>query len=184
MAPPSVRFHEFAVSGVDPVGQRHQQTHSSFVKELGTAAGQFMDFGSVNTTFSKKTSAPTKAVLAYSDAFNDANEALFNLRFWLPDFSDFIAGTFNFNALASGVWASGLFVDPLNDASGQFVQTTLPSGANLRRQDGWLEISGVNSDSEVTQYIYLSVSADTDVPAGSYGGDSGGFVYRLSFDYR
>jgi hypothetical protein len=181
--PPSIRFYEFAVSGVNPVGQRHLQNHSSFIKQVSQVAGQFLDFGQVNTTFDKQTTA-TKAIIAFSDDFNDATEAIFNMRFWLADISDFIAGTFNFNGFSSGVWISGLAIDGLNDASGLFVATTLPSGANILRQDNWPEISGINSDSEVTNFIYLSNTFDNDVPAGVYGGDSGGFVYRLSFDYR
>lgn len=181
--PPSIRFHEFSVSGVDPVGQRHQQTHGSFVKRVSQTAGEFLDFASVNTTFEKKTTA-TKAIVAFSDDFNGANEAIFNLRFWLADISDFVTGTFHFNGFVSGIWISGLAIDGLSDASGLFVPTALPSGANLSRQDGWPEISGINSDSEVTQFVYLSNTFDTDVPPNSYGGDSGGFTYRLTFDFR
>jgi hypothetical protein len=181
--PPSIKFSEFAVSGVNPVGQRHQATHGSFVKQVSTSAGQFLDFGEVNTTFAKRTT-PTKAVVVYSDDFNDATEAIFNMRFWVSDISDFLTGTFHFNGFASGVWISGLSIDPLTDASGLFIPTALPSGQNLRRQDGWPEISGVSQDGEVSEYIYLSVGFDTDVPPGVYGGDSGGFTYRCTFDYK
>jgi hypothetical protein len=181
---PSIKTHEFVVSGVDPVGQRHLTTHSSFVKEISTSPGAFLNFGSVNTTFSKQTTTPTKAILMFSDDFKDANEAIFNMKFWLPDTSDFVAGTFNFNGFVSGVWVSGLFQDPLTDASGLFIPTALPSGANIRRQDGWPEISGINQDSEVTEHVYLSWTADTDVPPNVYGRDTGGFTYRLTFDFR
>jgi len=181
--PPSIKFSEFSVSGVSPVGQRHQLTHSSFVKRVSDAAGEFLDFGAVNTTFTKKTTK-TKAVVAFADAFNDATEAIFNMRFWLPDISDFVQGSFNFNGFASGVWMSGLYLQGLNDASGVYIPTALPSGFNLRRQDGWPEISGFSLDSQTSEFIYLSVTLDTDVKVGVYGGDSGGFQARLSYDYR
>lgn len=181
--PPSINFHEFAVSGVDPVGQRHLTTHSSFTKALGTAAGSFLNFGSLNTTFTKKIT-PTKVMVAFFSNFNDATEAVFNMRFWLNDISDFTNGTFNFNGFQSGVWESGLATQGLSDASGLFTQTALPSGSNLNRQDGALEITGINSDAEVTEFMYTSVDLDTDVPPSSYGGNSGGFVYRLTFDFR
>lgn len=181
--PPSIKFSEFAVSGVDPTGQRHQLTHSSFVKRLSQAPDELLDFGIINTTFTKKTTE-TKVVVAFSDNFNDATEAIFNMRFWLPDISDFLQGTFNFNGFASGVWMSGLYENKLTDASGLYIPTFLPSGYNLRRQDGWPEISGVNQDSQVTEFIYLGVTCDTDVPAKRYGGEGGGFVYRLTWDYR
>lgn len=181
--PPSINFSEFAVSGVDPVGQRHLTTHSSFVKVLSSSAGEFLDFGSLNTTFTKQITS-TKTMIAFFSDFKDATEAVFNMRFWLPDISDFTKGTFNFNGFQSGVWESGLATQGLSDASGLFTPTALPSGANLRRQDGSPEISGINSDTEVTEFMYTSVDFDTDVPPRSYGGNSGGFVYRLTFDFR
>jgi len=183
--PPSIRFQEFAVSGVNPVGQRHLTTHSSFIGALSTAAGSFLNFGQLNTTFNKETS-PTKVAVAFADDFNDANEAIFNMRFWLPDITDFTQGTFHFNGFVSGVWLSGLAQESLKltDASGQFIPTALPSGFNLRRQDGHPEISGISSDTEVSEFVYLSVGLDTDVTSTPFGGDGGGFAYRLTFDFR
>ena len=181
--PPSIRFHEFAISGVNPVGQRHQTTHSSFKQAVSQAAGQFLDFGQVNNTFTKQTT-PTKVITAFTDDFNGANEAIFNMKFWLPDISDFVTGTFHFNGFSSGIWLSGFFTQGLDDASGFFIATALPSGQNLFREDGGPEISGINKDSEVTEFIYLSVGLDTDVPPKPYGGDSGGFTYRMTFDFR
>jgi hypothetical protein len=181
--PPSIKFHEWLVSGVNPIGERHLTTHSSFNKAVSQAAGQFLNFGSVNTTFEKQTT-PTKVISAFSDDFNDANEAIFNMKFWLSDITDFTTGTFHFNGFSSGIWLSGFFTQGLDDASGVFIPTALPSGQNLRRQDGWPEISGINQDSEVTHFIYLSTGLDTDVPPGAYGGDSGGFTYRMTYDFR
>ena len=178
--PPTIRWSHWAVSGVSPSGSRHLTNHASYVQQLGTAAGQSLDFGSVNNTLAKVHSL-TCAVTAAVDAMNGANEALFNMKFWIPDFSDYSTGTFFFNGLPSGVWIQNI---ALTDASGRFIPTTLPSGQNFYRQDDWPEISGASSDSEVTQFMYLSVSVDTDVPPNVYGGQGGGHVYRMTFDFR
>jgi len=192
--PPSIKFHEFAVSGINPSGFRTLTTHPSFVKVLGTAASQYLNFGSKNISDGKQHSK-TCAVVAFATAFNDANEAVFNLRLWVADFSDFDQGTFSFNGFPSGKWIQNL---QLNDASGYFVPTALPSGQNWWRDGGgpfnrddlaFQEFTGSGIDpsgmsSQVTMPFYLSVTVDTDVPPKVYGGDAGGFTYRLTFDYR
>lgn len=177
--PPLVRFSEWAASGVNPSGSRHLKTHPSYVKQLGTAAGQELDFGTVNNTLDKKHSI-TSVVTAHIDAFNGANEAIFNMRFWIPDFSDYTKGTFFFNGFPSGQWIQGI---ELTDASGQFTPTALPSGQNWFRQDDGLELTG-SGDAQVTQFMYLSISVDTDVPPNVYGGAGGGHVFRLTYDFR
>ena len=177
---PLVRFSEFAVSGVSPSGDRHLKTHASYVKELGIAASQYLNFGSLNISNGKQ-SSPTKAVVAMVDNMNDALSALFNLKFWLSDVSAFTGGTYYLNGLASGVWIQNA---ALTDASGMFVPIVLPSGQNIWRQDGGDEIIASGLDSQVTQYFYLSTTLDIDVPVGIKGGDSGGFVYRFTYDFR
>lgn len=177
---PSIKFSEFAVSGVNPSGSRHLTTHGAYVKQLGTAAGQYLDFGSLNLNNGKQ-STPTKAVIAFVTDMKDATESLFNLKFWISNSADFTSGTYYFNGWASGLWLRNC---ALVDSSGYYTPTIIPSGQNWRRQDGYTEISGANLDSEVTQYMYLSVTADIDVPNKTYGGVGGGFTYRLTFDYK
>lgn len=177
--PPQVRFSEWAPSGVNPSGSRHLITHPTYVKQLGTAAAQALDFGQVNNTIAKAHSI-TSAVTAHIDAFNGANEAIFNMRFWIPDFSDYTSGTFFFNGFPSGQWLRDI---ALTDASGRFIPTALPSGQNWFRQDDGLEITG-SGDAQVTQFMYLSISVDTDVPPNVYGGDGGGHRYRMTYDFR
>jgi len=178
--PPVIRFSQFAVSGVSPSGSRHLTNHASYVKQLGVAAAQYLDFGSLNISVQKQTSA-TKVVVAMVDDMNDASTSVFNMRFWMSDIDDFSGGTYYFNGWASGVWMQNC---SLTDASGYYIPTILPSGQNLWRQDGELSITGSGSDNQVTQYIYLSMTCDTDMPVGVYGGDSGGMVYRLTYDYK
>lgn len=178
--PPDIRFHQFNTNNITPSGERHLTSASGFVKELGVGADEFLDFGSKNISLGKQTSI-TAAIVAFASGFNDANEAIFNLRFYLTDVSGFTQGNVFFNGFASGQWIQNI---NLTDASGLFVPTVLPSGQNLFRQDGGTEITGVNSDDQVTQFYYLSITCDTDVPPNSYGGDAGGFTYRLTYDFR
>ena len=189
--PPEVRFSEWATSGADPTGSRHidAPNPSGFVKNLSTANNAQLDFGSINNTTGKKTTI-TKAITARVYKFNDANEALFNLRFWLPIVTDWDQGTFFFNGFPSGVWIQGI---TLNDTSGQFVPLALPSGQNWWRDASgpfdpdsldFQEITGSGVDDQVTQFFYLSVTADTNVPPGRYGGVAGGWRYRLTADFR
>ena len=187
--PPVIRIAEFSTSGVNSSGVRHLQLPASgFVKNLGTGAGEFIDFGSINITLGKQTS-DTKAVLLHVDSFQGASEAVFNMRFYISDLSDWSNGTFFFNGVTSGQWIQDI---NLTDASGYLVPTALPSGQNWWRDAGgtfdptsvaFQEIVG-SGDSQVTQWFYLSVTADTDVPAKVYGGNTGGYTYRCTFDFR
>jgi hypothetical protein len=187
--PPVLKYNQFDVDDINPSGSRHLQTASGWIKELGVGAGEYLDFGSKNITAGKQTS-DSKAIVGFVSAFNDANEAVFNLRFYVTSFSAFDGGSFFFNGFPSGEWIQGI---QLNDASGKFIPAALPSGQNWWRQAGgafnrndvaFQELTGVNSDDQVTQFMYLSITADTDVPPKTYGGDAGGYTYRTTFDYR
>lgn len=187
--PPEIRFSQFDPSGISPIGSRHLLTHPSFVKTLSTDPNAFMDFGRLNLTFGKKTTRTT-AVVAMLRQHNDMTEAIFNLKFWVSDFSDFHNGTYYFNGFPSGAWIQGI---RLTDASGKYVPTHLPSGQNWwrafpatfnRNSTNFTEITQSGIDNQTTMFYYLSVTADSDVDNGVYGGNGGGFTYRMTFDYR
>lgn len=192
--PPNIVFSELLVSGVDPVGQRHLDlspaSGGNFKKNLSTNPDAFLDFGSLNLSNGKQ-ETPTKAVIARVGDFNDATEAVFNMRFWLPDIADFSVGTFKFNGLPSGTWIQNV---TLTEASGKFVPTTLPSGQNIWRNPSGVafdpgsttfqEITASGQDDQVTMYEYLSVTVNTNAAVKVYGGDGGGFTYRMTFDFR
>lgn len=192
--PPDIIFSQLSVSGNDPSGQRHLDlppaSGGNFVKNVSINPDKFLDFGSLNINDGKQ-ETPTKAVIARVGAFNDATEAVFNMRFWLPDITDFSVGTFKFNALVSGVWLQDLV---LTEASGQFVSTELPSGQNIWRNVPGIpfdrenvlfkEITASGADDQVTMYEFLSLTVNTNAAIKVYGGDGGGFTYRLTFDFR
>lgn len=193
---PQILFSAYAVSGVDPSGVRHldlpDASGFSFIKNPSTAPGAYLNFGQINVTQGKQTT-PTYAVIARLGELNDMTEATFNMRFWLADVTDFGIGTFKFNGFASGTWIPDA---QLTEASGKYVLSSLPSGQNLFRNadpnqifnpadvfQQELTASGTVDD-QVTQYQYLSVTVDNDAAIKEYGGDGGGFTYRLTFDFR
>lgn len=176
---PVIRFSQFDITKTSPAGFRHLKTHAAYVKELNTNPSGYLDFGSMNISNGKR-SSPTKAVVAMVDHMNGATTAVYNLRFWMASQSDWKSGTYYFNGRPSGSWKNLT----LTDASGVYVPAILPSGQNWWRQDGGLEITASGADAQCTQYMYLSVTLDDDVPVGVYGGDGGGWAYRLTYDYR
>ena len=193
---PEIIFSAYAVSGVDPSGVRHldqpDASGFSFIKNPSTAPGAFLNFGQINITQGKQTT-PTLAVIARLGELNDMTESVFNMRFWLPDLADFQIGTFKFNGFASGTWIPSV---NLTEASGKFVSTALPSGQNLFRNADPNQIFNANDlfqkeltasgtvDDQVTQYVFLSVTVDQDAAVKQYGGDGGGFTYRLTYDFK
>lgn len=193
---PTITFAAYAVSGADPSGVRHldlgDPSGFSFINNPSTDPGASLDFGSINITAGKQTTE-TFAVFARINEFNDLTEAVFNMRFWLPDLQDFGIGTFKFNGFASGTWIPNI---NLTEVSGKFVATTLPSGQNLFRNKDPNAIFNPNDvifqeltasgivDDQVTMYEFLSVTVDTNAGIKQYGGDGGGFTYRMTFDFR
>jgi len=179
--PPVIRMSEWDISYSNPSGVRHQElTASGFLKNLGRTSQSLLDFGSINNT-NNKVHSNTKAIIVNVDDMQDATEAIYNLRFWCPGSSDFTAGTYYLNAWVSGAWIKNC---SLTDTSGYYIGTSLPSGQNLWRQDGGTSITASGADAQSSMWVYLSISADTDVPPKTYGGTGSGLYYRLTYDYR
>lgn len=183
MVAPTITFREFDVTGVDPSGFRQYKSgdnavHASFLKSLGVAVNEELDYGTNNITLSGVNSS-TKVVLAHMDASGDLTTQLFNMKFWLPNVTAF-AGTFRFNQLKSSGWRQSEVVQ--NDST-ESTETTLPTSGNILRQDHAATITG-SGDEEVTEWVYLSVFTDTNVPIGLKGGaGQNTFRYRLTADY-
>jgi hypothetical protein len=66
------------------------------------------------------------------------------------------------------------------------VPSSLPGSPNLFVQDGSASMSG-NQDTNVSQYIYVSLILGAAFPNGRYGagdlGSFGRFEHRVVFDY-
>lgn len=189
MAAPTITFREFAVaSGADPSGVRHLKAgdadvHEAFVKSLGTNVAEHLDFG-INNISTSGVNSSTKVALFHMDASGDLTTQLFNMKFWLPSVTAF-EGTRRFNFQKSNYgessgWKPGLVVQ---NNSVEQVPTVLPSSGNVLRQDGNDAITG-SGDSEVSEWLYLSVYTGTDEPVGLKGGPGlNTFRYRLTAEY-
>jgi hypothetical protein len=172
---PDVQFIKFD-KDIDPSGFRDVVASG---QELDTSITGCLDFGNANTTTSGSISDTAMAIFRVS-ALNDAS-GVYNLRFFLNNTSAFGVGNFRFlHRIATHFQGAG-FALSLADldipvsAPAQNVISTTPSSQPV--------LSGI-TDADVSQYIYLAVFVDTDVPFGTYGGcAAGSFRYRMIYDF-
>ena len=171
---PTVQFIEFN-KDVDPSGFRN--IPASGIQLLDTSITGCLSFGTVNTTSSGSIS-DTKLVLFRVSNFGDAS-GVFNTRFFLQNASAFNTGNYRFlHRISTPFLGSGFSLTLADDD----IPISTPS-QNVLATNGSVALSGT-SDVDVSQYIYLAVFVDTDVPFGTYGGCSAGsFRYRLIYDY-
>lgn len=168
---------------VDPSGFRDVLT-TGFLRQLGTGAGQELNFGQLNTTGSGAI-ADTQLIYARVSDFGSAS-GVFNMRFYWNDTSSWGLGTYRF------LEQKGLhFVPSLTlDSSAENTPTVVPTSPNLSGTitepefplgKPWM--SGL-LDNDVSQYVWLSILAGVDVPVKTYGGAGAGtFRARLLYDF-
>jgi hypothetical protein len=172
---PTVEFIQFN-KDVDPSGFRHLA--ASGIKVLDTSITGCLDFGNANTTTSGALGDTAMCVFRVSD-MGDAS-GVYNLRFYLHNASAFDAGNYRFLHKIDTHWQGGGFQLGLGDAD---IPVTEPTTQNVLSTSGQPTLSGI-FDGHVSQYIYLSVFVDTDVPFGTYGGcAAGSFRYRMIYDF-
>lgn len=169
----------------NPSGSRHLLSGAAgFIKLLGTAATEELNFGSINTTGSGAIS-DTKLIYARINDMGDAS-GVFNMRLFLINTSAWGAGTYRFLERKELHFVPNL---QLNSAANN-TPTTVPSTTNLSGTimvvpwplgQPWL--SGIQ-DNDASQYVYLAVEVGANVPVGTYGGaGAGSFRYRLLYDF-
>lgn len=178
MAAPAIKFNVFTVSASTPSGSRHLESAGNWSQKAEASSTGFIDMGSLNNT-SAKVSSSTFAVVPYVDALNGAT-TVENMKFWMPTQTALSSGTYYFNESVATAWTSGI---ALTDTSGSFSSSTLPSSQNVNRTTGETTITSAQADAHVMQYCYLSVTVDTNVPNGTYGGADGSIKHRLTFDF-
>lgn len=167
----------------NPSGSRHL-LNLGFVRQLGTGAGQELNFGQLNTTGS---GAITNTLLCYArvSGFGDAS-GIFNMRVFLVNTNAWGAGTYRFLEQKQLHFVPNLTLN----SSASNTPTTVPSTTNFigtitapEFQFGKPWISGV-LDNDVSQYLHVAVEVGADVPVGTYGGAGAGtFRYRLLYDF-
>jgi hypothetical protein len=169
---------------IDPSGHRHQKNPTfGYIQNVNTSPGGQLDFGAINTAFSGSIS-DTKLVYARPSTLGSAS-GIFNMKFFLVSISAWTVGSYRFLERKLLHFANGLTLTQANSDT----PTTVPANSNIVGTiapffvTGQPTISGVN-DQGVTEYVYLAVFADTNVPPSQYGGPGqGSFRYRLLYDF-
>lgn len=169
---------------VNPSGFRADLSPAhGFIKQLGTGAGQYLDFGSMNIVPSGNIS-DTKLIYARVSNFGSST-GIFDGKFFIQNLSSWNGGgRFRFlekktldlqNStfkLTEGNTDTPIVVP--NQSNIIFTRSiNFPNGANI--------CSGI-ADSDVTEYIYLAILAGVDVPTGQKG-SGGGWRYRLLYNF-
>ncbi len=184
---PTVVWREWDIA-IDPSGHRVESLSLGqwgFQGVKNTSNGGTLVFSALNTSISGQIS-DTKVVTAHVTNWNDAS-GITNIKTYLSSISDFTEGTYRFlYAIQRHFYTqSGV---PLNETDSDF-PIALPASQNILSTlgSGFLaQTAGIATpdENQVTEYLYLSVFADTDVPPGTYGGPGGGgFRVRLLFDF-
>lgn len=167
---------------VDPSGFRHLK-NTGYLRNLSTAAGQVLNFGSLDNTNSGIISDP-KLIYIRASTMGSAS-GIFNIRFYTESTSDWAEGNYRFLYRPSIHFVS----NPSLSLADQNVPFMPPSFANI---SGTINIGHVNGspwisgilDADASNYIYLAVYVDSDVPIGTYGGaGDGGFRYKFLYNF-
>lgn len=172
---PTVQFIQFN-KDVDPSGFR--DTLASGIKSLDTSITGCLDYGNVNTTSSGGIS-PTQMLVFRASDMGDAS-GIYNLRFFLNNATAFNVGNYRFLHKIDTHFQGPGFQLGLADSD---IPTSLPTAQNVLSTSGQPTLSGI-FDGHVSQYIYVSVYVDKNVPFGTYGGcAAGSFRYRMVYDF-
>lgn len=172
---PTVEFIQFD-KDVDPSGVRH--IPASGIKVLDTSITGCLDFGNTNTTSSGGISDTAMSIFHVSD-LGDAS-GVYNLRFFIESATAFGVGNYRFLQRIVTHYQGVGFTLGLIDADSSVVQPTVQNVLATNEQP---VLSGI-TDADVSQYIYLAVFVDKDVPFGTYGGcAAGSFRYRMVYDF-
>lgn len=180
---PTIQWIEQSTA-TDPSGFRHLSNPAKgFIKNLGTGPGQQLDFGAVDISVSGQVS-DTKLVYARVSNYNGAS-GIYNLKHYLSNITAFGVGTYRFLERKSFQFLPNLRLTEADTDT----PTTLPGSPNVLGTYstpfplGQASLSGL-LDTDVTQYIYLAVFIDDDVPLGKKGGAGAGTFRRvLQFDF-
>ncbi len=169
---------------IDPSGVRDDNT-TGFLKNVNTGAGGQLDFGSLSIASASQVS-DSKLCYARATAMGDAS-GIFNMRFFLSSISDWGAGTYRFLERKTLDFVPSLSLTAADTDTPSIVPTNANLLGTVHEDAAWPRgkpwISGI-LDEDASQYVYLAVLAQNDVPVGTYGGaGAGSFRYRLLFDF-
>jgi len=174
MANPSVQILQFMTT-VNPSGFRHIPASG---KLLGTGPTEFLDFGSLAISNIARICDTKMCIFRVSDM--GSASGVYDLKFYLKSATAWGPGTYRFLHDIQQHWQGANFALLAADDD---ISTAIPASQNLFATNGSHAISGIG-DADVSEYIYLAVLVDTDVPFGTMRGQSGsGFTYRVLFTF-
>lgn len=165
-------------NAINPSGTRNLGVGvSGFVKFLDTSSSGHLDFGFIDITTSGSY-AGTKLIYFAPDSLGDATK-IYNFKLHLSSTSTWGDGNYEFLWKKQIHFTSGVQLTLADDN----VPMSLPTSSNVLSTASGAFIGAV-AESGCSQYIYLDVYADTDVPTAIYGGPgNGGFRYRVTYDF-
>jgi hypothetical protein len=172
---PTVQFLQFDIAS-DPSGVRNLS--ASAIKELDTSANGFLDFGNNNIASSGIVSSSKMLIFRATDM--GGASGIYDMKFYISSTSAFTVGTFRFLHDIQRHYQGTNFA--LTTSSSD-IPTSLPGVPNVSSTQNLPAISGI-TDADVSEYIYLAVFTETDVPFGTYGGGGlGSFRYRMQYNF-
>lgn len=163
---------------INPSGTRHLGAGASgFVKFLDTSSSGHLDFGFLDITNSGVL-AGTRLIYFRPNSMGSASK-IFNFRLHISSTSAWGAGTYQFLWKKQIHFTSGLALSTTDDS----MILSLPTSGNVLSTHSGTFIQ-TTAESGCSQYIYLDIFADTNVPVGIYGGPGqGGFRFKLTYDF-
>ncbi len=185
MTIPIVNIYEFDITQSSPAFTRHIPSGSiAYVKELGS--GSTSDYLDFNLKALKTGGYHVFQTSVIVFRMSSIGNTVFNMRFWTPDQSALSAGSSYYQYGVSGVWGAFSQFTASGAIDMNAVPTSLPSTQNLFRQNDGTSLTGI-LDTDVSQYLYLSLCLETTYPNGRYGtGEAtsfGRFLHRVTYDY-
>jgi hypothetical protein len=174
----------------NPIGTRHLVSGSfAYTKLLGTGCSNAMTFGNLTLDLANNDPYASSDVVVlnfcvpnFDTLVASGLSTVNNFRLWLPSGSG-TASTHPGVSLQYYINSSWLPNLTFPSGFGQTFSSTIPLTANVARIDGQLELLAYN-DSNVSQWIYMRLFADSSLPVGTYGICGSGLLRpRLTFDF-
>ena len=173
----TIIVREWAVSGVDPSGSRHLNSHPTFsgIVASGTTSSGTLNLGPVAITDGDDISATKCFTVSFID-FADSNETVDSCTVYVNN-SDISSTSSQIVYEVREEWEQdfSLLQDeefPLTIQSGQAETVLRTGGKNTFFQD---------ADGHCSQYWYVAMQVSGDTPVGAYGGSAGGLELKFSY---
>jgi len=167
----------------NPFGTRNLAFgHPAWVKELGTTIPKAMEFEDMILDYAENSLSGMyqSRVQAFTFGMSTSDFSVSNLRFWRPSGTALQSSGY-MEYRASGVWIP---YAKIPSGVGIVVPSSLPTLANVRRQDITFGNLDFSEDSHVSEYVYISLTLPSGFGLGLYGlGTNGHLAFRMTYDW-